>query len=370
MSESSIIGRVVSVHVGRVAPLGPEAEPSGFVKHAVAGPVAVDRLGLAGDEQADLRVHGGPDKAVYAYAVSHLRPGRRNFLSTRRCSCRAGWGRTWRSLAWSRRTSARATCMRLAARCCSMPAATALLQIRVALQNNSLPKAMVRSGRSGWYYRVLQTGTVAAGDTVMLHARPNPDFPFVRLLAVINHGDASIEELARMADMPGLADQLQAHARKLLQQGPEHSVTRRAPRLSSRPSAARRCSSPRHDQFDQSEHVLRSGRHPVGRQVHASDETAGRRVERKLQPVTDDLRAADDILVRSLTPRSGHNARISSMPPTCCPASARKSVTSSWTSDRGTRASGTQPVALKAAALQRSKAADLVASSGRFLAFL
>ena len=86
-------------------------------------------------------------------------------------------------------------------------------------ENNRLPKAMVRSGRSGWYYRVLQTGTVSAGDTVMLHARPNPDFPFVRLLAVINHGDASSKDLARMADMPGLAGQWQAHARQVLQQG-------------------------------------------------------------------------------------------------------------------------------------------------------
>ena len=52
-----------------------------------------------------------------------------------------------------------------------------------------------------------------------MHARPNPDFPFRRLLAVINHGDASIEELARMAGMPGLAGQWQAHARQVLQQG-------------------------------------------------------------------------------------------------------------------------------------------------------
>ena len=85
------------------------------------------------------------------------------------------------------------------------------------LENNSLPKAMVRSGRSGWYYRVQQTGTVSAGDTVILHARPNPDFPFVRLLAVINHGAASSEDLARMAEMPGLVDQWRAHARQLLQ---------------------------------------------------------------------------------------------------------------------------------------------------------
>ena len=41
-------------------------------KHSVAGPVSVQPLGLAGDEQADLTVHGGLSKAVYAYPSEHL----------------------------------------------------------------------------------------------------------------------------------------------------------------------------------------------------------------------------------------------------------------------------------------------------------
>lgn len=40
-------------------------------KQPVAGPVGVQRLGLIGDEQADLSVHGGLDKAIYAYPVEH-----------------------------------------------------------------------------------------------------------------------------------------------------------------------------------------------------------------------------------------------------------------------------------------------------------
>ena len=84
--------------------------------------------------------------------------------------------------------------------------------------NNRLPKAMVRSGRSGWYYRVLKTGTVSTGDAVRLQARPNPGFPFTRLVAVVNHGGAAIDELAQMADMPGLARQWQEQARQVLQQ--------------------------------------------------------------------------------------------------------------------------------------------------------
>ena len=47
------IATMRSVHVGRVAPLGPQNAPSGFIMSPTAGIVAVHELGLAGDEQAD-----------------------------------------------------------------------------------------------------------------------------------------------------------------------------------------------------------------------------------------------------------------------------------------------------------------------------
>src|SRR3984957_19370382 len=66
-----LIGSLRSVQVGRVAPLGPDGVMSGFVKQPVQGPVEVGLLGLAGDQQADLEVHGGPDKAVYACSLGN-----------------------------------------------------------------------------------------------------------------------------------------------------------------------------------------------------------------------------------------------------------------------------------------------------------
>ena len=65
--------RVVSVNTGAVRPLriGSRNVPSGIGKTAVTGPVAVMPLGLLGDEQADPSVHGGLDKAVYAYPLEH-----------------------------------------------------------------------------------------------------------------------------------------------------------------------------------------------------------------------------------------------------------------------------------------------------------
>lgn len=65
--------RVTSIQVGTARPLmaGGRRVLSAIGKQGVNGPVAVGRLGLAGDEQADLSVHGGLDKAVYAYPVEH-----------------------------------------------------------------------------------------------------------------------------------------------------------------------------------------------------------------------------------------------------------------------------------------------------------
>src|SRR5437762_11858066 len=65
--------KVLSVHVGRPAPMriGETSVLSGILKAPVAGSVRVRTLNLEGDGQADLSVHGGMDKAVYAYPSEH-----------------------------------------------------------------------------------------------------------------------------------------------------------------------------------------------------------------------------------------------------------------------------------------------------------
>lgn len=65
------MGRVISVNVGavRTVPWHGRAVTTGIWKAAVDGRVAVRGVNLVGDDQADRRLHGGPDKAVYAYAV-------------------------------------------------------------------------------------------------------------------------------------------------------------------------------------------------------------------------------------------------------------------------------------------------------------
>ncbi|MDE2565856.1 MAG: MOSC domain-containing protein [Burkholderiales bacterium] len=65
--------RVLSVNRGRAQPLAIDGHRvlTAIAKQPVAGPVAVRAAGLEGDEQADLSVHGGLAKAVYAYPQAH-----------------------------------------------------------------------------------------------------------------------------------------------------------------------------------------------------------------------------------------------------------------------------------------------------------
>jgi MOSC domain-containing protein YiiM len=67
-------GQLVSIQTGQVRPLkvGARKLVSAIGKSSVQGPVVLGPLGLAGDEQADLSVHGGLRKAVYALPAEHL----------------------------------------------------------------------------------------------------------------------------------------------------------------------------------------------------------------------------------------------------------------------------------------------------------
>jgi len=206
---------LLSVQTGHAAPLGPDRVPSGFVKTARAGAVAVNPLGLDGDEQADLSVHGGPEKAVYAYAAAHFPDWTARFPGIGFTNGAMGENLTVSGMAESDICVGDVHAV-----------GTALLQVCQPRQpcykfslrhnNNRLPKAMVKSGQSGWYYRVLRTGALQAGDGIVLQERPNPDFPFTRLVEIVYHGKATQAEIARLAQMPGLASQWRDHARALL----------------------------------------------------------------------------------------------------------------------------------------------------------
>lgn len=149
---------------------------TGIHKRPVQGPVQIRKLGLVGDEQADLSVHGGLDKAVYAYPAEHyafwiarrlavfkreeaLPPGSMGEnLTLQGLSEAAVWvgdrlviGDTLLQV-----TEPREPCFKFNAR----------------MGFNQAAKLMVQSCFTGFYLRVVQTGTIQAGDAIVLQPGP------------------------------------------------------------------------------------------------------------------------------------------------------------------------------------------------------
>jgi MOSC domain-containing protein YiiM len=172
--------KVVSVNVASISDLFIHQSnqmrriATGIHKQPVAGSVLVEKLGLVGDEQADPSVHGGLHKAVYAYPSEHyafwiaqrlavlkreepLPPGSMGENLTLQgllesdvwIGDRLHVGSTVLEV-----TEPRQPCFKFNAK----------------MGFSHAVKMMVQSGYSGFYLRVVETGKIAAGDSVALHA--------------------------------------------------------------------------------------------------------------------------------------------------------------------------------------------------------
>jgi MOSC domain-containing protein YiiM len=193
---------LVSLNVGQPAPLAFRGGTvaSAIRKQPVAGALRLGSTGLAGDAQADLRVHGGPDKAVCVYPAEHLaywsaRLGRRlepaafgeNFSVAGLLEADVCLGDVYRvGTALVQVTQPRQPCYKLATRQ-GEPAFALWVQ---------------ESGRTGYYFRCLEPGAVQAGDAIALVERPAPGSTIAeanRLLHRDKYDRAGLERLLAVA---------------------------------------------------------------------------------------------------------------------------------------------------------------------------
>ena len=168
--------RLVSVNVGRPAPLltpGDRVLRSAIVKTPVDGPVLAHDDHLEGDEQADRENHGGPSKALYAYAAEDTawwaeRLGRplgpaafgENLTVEGLDVTDARLGERWRiGAAELAVTGPRVPCAKLGAR----------------MGDARFPKAFVRAARPGAYLAIVREGELHAGDRIEVVHRPAHD---------------------------------------------------------------------------------------------------------------------------------------------------------------------------------------------------
>lgn len=212
---------IAALLVGRAVPFGKPGAVSAIGKRPVAGPVALGTRGLAGDEQGDRRLHGGPDKAVHHYALDHYAAWRRELRPAP--AVLAAAGAFGENLSTTGLTEAEVCVGDL------YRAGTAMLQVSQGRQpcwklNHrfgvaDMARRVQTSGRTGWYYRVVEPGMVAEGDALALIDRPHPGWTLARILRALYVETLDRETLAGIAALDVLAPSWRALARRRLESG-------------------------------------------------------------------------------------------------------------------------------------------------------
>ena len=177
---------VKALLTGKVRAYTRPGSRSGIDKQPVAGPLHIGPLGLTGDEQGDLRVHGGIDKAVHHYPFDHYAAWQRDLGALPLLETAGAFGENISTTGIDETTVCLGDRFHLG---------TAVLEVSQGRQpcwklNDrfgipDMARRVQDSGRSGWYYRVLQPGHAQAGDHLACIERPHPDWSLARLAALL-----------------------------------------------------------------------------------------------------------------------------------------------------------------------------------------
>ena len=216
---------IVSVNVG--APRAVDSRggsvSTAIFKESVVGRVGVRRLNLDGDRQADLTVHGGADKAVYAYPAEHY------------TYWQAELGRElpWASFGENLTVEG----LPLESELCigdRIRAGTAELAVTqprlpcfklgIRFGDQHMVKRFLAAGRTGYYLRVLTEGEVEAGDELALLARHPAGVPVSEITRVYAHDRGDTEAVRRLLAVEALPEDWRPFLAKLLA-GAEHEAS-------------------------------------------------------------------------------------------------------------------------------------------------
>jgi MOSC domain-containing protein YiiM len=197
-------GRIESVNVGgrQAIDWAGRVVETAIWKHPVTGRVSATGVNLDGDDQADRRVHGGPDKAIYAYSTrdydwwsqqlgTDVEPGTfgENLTVSGIDLTRAVIGEQWRIGATVLQvTEPRMPCYKLGIR----------------MGDAAFVDRFEQARRYGAYLRIVEEGTVAAGDTIEVFARPGHGLTVTDLGGAFPRpGDDLIARILAVPDVPG-----------------------------------------------------------------------------------------------------------------------------------------------------------------------
>jgi MOSC domain-containing protein YiiM len=214
-SATASAGRILSVNVGGVREFEYNGRPakSAIWKSPVVGRVAVRGINLAGDDQADRKSHGGPDKVVYAYAIEDTRWWQQQIgrtleygefgenLTTEGIEVNdALVGERWQiGTAVLEVSEPRVPCWRLGVR----------------MNDKMFPRRFTVPLRPGAYLRLVEEGSIGAGDEVRVVEKPSHGLTIRDVFRIYTRDH---DEVPRLLTVPQMSESWKRWAADWVQQ--------------------------------------------------------------------------------------------------------------------------------------------------------
>jgi MOSC domain-containing protein YiiM len=193
------------------------AETSAIAKRPREGLVQVLDEGLAPDEQADRRVHGGPEMALHLYPLDHHAFWREQLGDSELLNEPGAFGSNLAVRGLTESEVHIGDRFRLG---------SALVEVSQPRQpcwkiehrfgHKGMVATIIQTARAGWYYRVLETGEVQAGDMLERVEVGEQDWSIARTFTALIAGIATRDELEALAAMERLTPRLRDKARAKL----------------------------------------------------------------------------------------------------------------------------------------------------------
>jgi MOSC domain-containing protein YiiM len=209
--------KLISVNVGlpRNVNWRGQAVRTSIWKNPVEGPVRVSQLNLHGDEQSDLSVHGGPDKAIYAYPSEHY-----SYWRSRLPDLNFPWGAFGENFTTEGLLE---TEVQVGDRLRAGSAEFAVTQPRipcykleVRFDRPDMVKQFLGSRRTGFYLKVVREGKVTAGDPIEYTRSPEIGLTIADIVNLYTVDSENQELLRRAAQLPALPENWREYFRKRL----------------------------------------------------------------------------------------------------------------------------------------------------------
>ncbi len=211
--------KIISVNVGmpRLVEYNGEPVATGIYKSPVAGKIAVNPFNLAGDAQADLRVHGGVSKSVYAYASEHYAFWQEEYPDKDLPVAIFGENLTTRGILETEICAGDKIRIGTAEFVVTEPRFPCY-KLGIRFGRKDILRRFQKSRRSGFYLSVAKTGELTAGDSIEFISRDPHRVTIEELVRLVDEkNNPEILDIARRAaEVEALPESWKEHINKMI----------------------------------------------------------------------------------------------------------------------------------------------------------